>query len=567
MVRTRREAIRLDDEGKAYVAEMVCSGCGICVRKCPFNALSIVNLPDELESEYIHRFGPNMFTLYRMPVPREGAVVGLLGKNAIGKSTVLKIMAGELTPNLGQWAKPPSRMEIVEHFSGTQQHNYLEKLYNGEVKVVFKPQYVDQIPKVVKGTVEDILERMDERGVMDEIATELELNNLYGRTLDVLSGGELQRVAIAAAVGRDAQLYLFDEPSSHLDIYQRIKTAKIIRSLLSEGRHVVAAEHDLAILDYLSDHIYLLYGEPNVYGIVSNIHVVREGINQYINGYIPDENVRFRQSPIIFNIKPPDVQRSKARALLEWTDISMEYEGFSLNVEAGSIGIGEVVGILGPNGIGKTTFVKILAGAETATSGKVITGSYQVSYKPQYLSGTVKGTVEEVLRRAAGEKYLESWFNAEVIEPLHVRHMLDREVDVLSGGELQRVAIAECLSRTADIYLLDEPSAYLDVEERLAVAKAIRRITKMSGVTAFVVEHDIVAQDFISDKLMVFKGEPSKTGHAGEPYSLEKGMNNFLEQMDITFRRDQDTKRPRVNKEDSRLDKEQKKTGRYYYQS
>ena len=98
------------------------------------------------------------------------------------------------------------------------------------------------------------------------------------------------------------------------------------------------------------------------------------------------------------------------------------------------------------------------------------------------------------------------------------------------------------------------------------MAKAIRRITKMSGVTAFVVEHDIVAQDFISDKLMVFQGEPGKTGHAGEPYSLENGMNSFLKQMDITFRRDQDTKRPRVNKEDSRLDKEQKKTGRYYYQ-
>jgi len=566
MVRTRREAIRLNDDGKAFVSEFICSGCGICVRKCPYNALSIVNLPDELESEHIHRFGPNDFTLFRMPVPREGAVVGLLGKNAIGKSTVLRILAGEMLPNLGKWDRPPTRDMIVDHFSGTPQHDYLEKLYTGDVKVVYKPQYVDQIPKVVKGTVREILDRMDERGVMKDIAYKLELTNLYDRTLDILSGGELQRVAIAAAVGRDAELYLFDEPSSYLDIYQRIKTARVIRSLLKENRKVITAEHDLAVLDYLSDHIFLIYGRPNVYGIVSNIHVVREGINQYIQGYIPDENVRFRDTPIVFNVKPPSTSRGKARPLLQWTEITKQYEEFSLKVDAGNIGIGEVVGILGPNGIGKTTFVKILAGVEKSTEGMVTPGEMKVSYKPQYLTGTIRGTVEDVLRRAAGEKYLEPWFNAEVIEPLHVKHMLDRNIDYLSGGELQRAAIAECLSRPADIYLLDEPSAYLDVEERLAVAKAIRRITKMNGVTAFVVEHDIVAQDFISDKIMVFDGEAGRTGHAGEPLGLEKGMNAFLKLMDITFRRDQDTKRPRINKEDSRLDKEQKKSGNYYYQ-
>jgi ATP-binding cassette subfamily E protein 1 len=173
--------------------------------------------------------------------------------------------------------------------------------------------------------------------------------------------------------------------------------------------------------------------------------------------------------------------------------------------------------------------------------------------------------VEETLRRAAGTKYQESWFSAEVIEPLHVKRMLERDIQILSGGELQRVAIAECLSRDADIYLLDEPSAYLDVEERLAVAHAIRRITKMRGVTAFVVEHDIVAQDFIADKLMVFTGEAGVRGYAGEPLSLLDGMNSFLRQMEVTFRRDADTKRPRVNKPDSRLDREQKKAGRYYY--
>jgi len=565
MVRTRREAIRLGDDGKAYVAEFVCSGCGICVRKCPYGALSIVNLPDELESEHIHRYGPNEFTLYRLPVPRDGSVVGLLGKNAIGKSTVLNILAGNLTPNLGKWDRPPTRDEIVDSFSGLPLHDYFEGLYDGSLKVVYKPQYVDQIPKVVTGAVRDILESRDERGVLEEIAGELEVDHIMDRELEVLSGGELQRVALAAAVIRDAGVYLLDEPSSHLDIYQRVNAAKVIRRLLEEGRKVVVAEHDLAILDYLSDDVFLLYGQPNVYGIVSNVHQVREGINIYINGYIPDENVRFRESPIIFHVKPPSSRRGRSRPLLTWTELKKRFDSFDLTVRAGEIGIGEVVGILGKNGIGKTTFIKMLAGVEEPDEGGVTGGDIKVSYKPQYLTGTIEGTVERVLRRAAGEKYLESWFSAEVIEPLHVRHMLERDISVLSGGEIQRVAIAECLSRTADIYLLDEPSAYLDVEERLAVARAIRRITKMNGVTAFVVEHDIVAQDFIADKLMVFSGEAGREGHGGTPLNLEDGMNVFLKEMEITFRRDQETKRPRVNKEGSRLDKEQKKTGRYYY--
>ena len=207
----------------------------------------------------------------------------------------------------------------------------------------------------------------------------------------------------------------------------------------------------------------------------------------------------------------------------------------------------------------------MLAGIEAPTKGSVNNPEIKVSYKPQYISSNITGTSEQVLRKAAGKKYVESWYRAEIIEPLHLNKLLDKDVGILSGGELQRVAIAECLSRDADIYLLDEPSAYLDVEERLAVAKAIRRITKMRGVTAFVVEHDIVTQDFIADKIMVFDGKSGIYGYAGNPQSLEDGMNTFLEQMDVTFRRDGDTKRPRVNKPDSRLDREQKESGRYYY--
>jgi ATP-binding cassette subfamily E protein 1 len=148
-----------------------------------------------------------------------------------------------------------------------------------------------------------------------------------------------------------------------------------------------------------------------------------------------------------------------------------------------------------------------------------------------------------------------------------VEPILDREITELSGGELQKVAIAACLSRKAQLYLLDEPSAYLDVEERLSMARTIRRVVENRNVTAFVVEHDVVTQDFIADRLMIFTGEPGIYGIANPPTSLRRGMNTFLKEMGITFRRDPTTKRPRVNKEGSKLDRHQKKIGEYYYVS
>ncbi len=548
------------------ISEILCTGCGICVKKCPFKALSIVNVPEELKSECVHRFGPNTFKLFRLPVPSPGIVLGLIGQNGIGKSTALKILSGEIKPNLERYDNPPDWSSIIQYFRGSTLQTYFQKLSNGDLRVVHKPQYVDKIPRIVRGKVGEVLEHVNERGRLNEISERLQLKVVWDRTLDVLSGGELQRVAIAAAVCREADVYLFDEPSSYLDVKQRLEAAKVIRSLKEENKIIVVAEHDLAVLDYLSDHVCVFYGKPGVYGIVSHVHGVRTGINIYLDGYISDENMRFRKEPIVFHVKPPLAGSSTTVPMLKWGEMSKTYSSFKLKIEAGEANYGEVIGILGPNGIGKTTFIRILAGIEKSDQGLSPTENIlRVSYKPQYISTEYGGTVEELLRIAAKEQFTSSWYQTEIINPLNLTSLFDRSVSELSGGELQKVAIAACLSREADVYLLDEPSAYLDVEERLAMAKTIRRVVEDKNVTAFVVEHDIVAQDFIADRLMIFTGEPGVQGIAKSPISLLDGMNMFLKEMDITFRRDPDTKRPRVNKEDSRLDKYQKRIGQYYY--
>jgi ATP-binding cassette subfamily E protein 1 len=560
-VLNRRYAIKfIAGQKKPIIDEDLCTGCGICIKKCPFDAISIVKLPQELDGECIHSYGVNEFKLFRLPVPQTGKVIGLIGRNGTGKSTALKMLAGELTPNFGSPETPTDWNTVLRRYRGTLLHEYFRRLTEKKLKVIHKPQHVDKLASVLKGRVGHLLKKADERGTISELSKQLELETLFEREVSVLSGGELQRLAIAAAISRDADVYVFDEPSSYLDIYQRMRAARTIRSLVDDGKSVLVAEHDLAMLDYLSDEVYLVYGQPSSYGIVSHVHPTRSGINDYLVGFLPDENMRFRDEAIRFHVRPPREIDTESQTKLEWPPVTKTVGKFSLKVEAGSVKSGEIVGILGANGIGKTTFIKELLDYY----GKSGQNQLQVSYKPQYISSAYEGTVDELLTSAADD-YSSTLFNDEVVKPLSITKLLDRRIGDLSGGELQRIAIAACLGKTAQVYLLDEPSAFLDVEERLNVARALRHLADSRQSFSFVVEHDIVAQDFIADRIMVFNGLPSISGRGSAPMQLRDAMNVFLSEMGITFRRDPETKRPRINKLDSKLDKEQKSSGEFYY--
>ncbi|CAB4255726.1 similar to Saccharomyces cerevisiae YDR091C RLI1 Essential iron-sulfur protein required for ribosome biogenesis and translation initiation and termination [Maudiozyma barnettii] len=572
VVKTGKLCIEVTPTSKiAFISEILCIGCGICVKKCPFDAIQIINLPTNLESHTTHRYSANSFKLHRLPTPRPGQVLGLVGTNGIGKSTALKILAGKQKPNLGRFDDPPEWQEIIKYFRGSELQNYFTKMLEDDIKAIIKPQYVDNLPRAIKGPVQKVGELLKLRMEKDEATVKryikiMQLEPVLNREVANLSGGELQRFAIAMSCVQDADVYMFDEPSSYLDVKQRLNAAQIIRSLLEPTKYVIAVEHDLSVLDYLSDFVCIIYGVPSVYGVVTLPSSVREGINIFLDGHIPAENLRFRTEALQFRISDAGEElKDDATRGYEYPPMKRTQGDFILETEAGDFSDSEILVMMGENGTGKTTLIRLLAGAIKADEGSEDLPKLNVSMKPQKIAPKFPGTVRQLFFKKIRAQFLNPQFQTDVVKPLKIDDIIDQEVQHLSGGELQRVAIVLALGIPADIYLIDEPSAYLDSEQRIICSKVIRRFILHNKKTAFIVEHDFIMATYLADKVIVFDGTPSKHAFARAPESLLTGCNRFLKNLNVTFRRDPNSFRPRINKLDSQMDKEQKSSGNYFF--
>ena len=390
------------------------------------------------------------------------------------------------------------------------------------------------------------------------------------REVGVLSGGELQRFAIAAVAVQMSDVYMFDEPSSYLDVKQRLTAAHMIRELIESSengsrRYVLVVEHDLAVLDYLSDYVCVLYGAAGGYGVVTMPFSVRVGINAFLAGFIPTENLRFRDDSLSFKVSErAEDDSAKKDVMRDYNYPSMTKtmkrgtSQFILHVQKGEFTDSEIIVLLGENGTGKTTFVRMLAGllksdeqAKLEEEGMTYEASLagvpemNVSYKPQKISPKFQGTVRQLLHKRVRDSYVHPQFISDVMKPLVIDNIIDNGVQTLSGGELQRLAIVLALGTPADVYLIDEPSAYLDSEQRINCAKVIKRFIMHSKKTAFVVEHDFIMATYLADRVVVYTGRPGVEATATSPQSLLSGMNQFLKSLEVTFRRDPVNFRPR----------------------
>jgi ATP-binding cassette subfamily E protein 1 len=548
------EELHIDEEDVMEAHKMA-------INKYPYDgAIKMIQLPSE-EGDKVHQFHENSFRLYGLPAPDEGSVVGIIGENGTGKSVALKILAGEITPNLGNWKESPDWDKIHSKYRGTDLQNHFEKLAEDDVEAAFKPQKVEDIPKAYEGKVRELLEGVAERKSVEDVASQLDIKKLLDRDVSHLSGGELQRVAIASTVLKQADIYMIDEPSSFLDVKQRLKAGREIRRL-SEGKPVMAVEHDLATLDLISDRINIFFGDPGSYGMVSNALSSKEGVNRYLEGYLPSDNIRIRSDEIKFDRSKRSQVKNKP-VVAEFNEMIKDFgeDEFDLKTSEGSIHEEEILAIFGENGLGKTVFAKMLAGAIKPGKGESL--DVDISYKPQYLEAEDE-TVEEAISKVANPESRK--FETRISEPLNLEPLYEQKLESLSGGELQRVGIAICLAKDADIYLLDEPSAYLDVESRVELGKTLKRFARKTEKPLLVIDHDLLLLDYIADRGIVFKGQPGKKGKSTKPMKIEKAMNNFLKEVEITFRKDPDTGRPRANKPSSQKDQEQRKNSEYYEQ-
>ncbi|MDD5172137.1 MAG: ribosome biogenesis/translation initiation ATPase RLI, partial [Candidatus ainarchaeum sp.] len=423
--RMGEECIVVEKDGiYPVIAEPLCIGCGLCVKKCPVHCIAVVNIAQELDKP-VYQYGVNMFRLYGMPLPLEGAV-SLVGKNGIGKTSAIKLLTKQLKPNFAVFGKEFTEEEILSRLS-IDARRYFTSAKEGQ-KVSVKPQHIDRVREAFKGTVAELLATVGGKKAVAETVKQFRLEDILSRKLGQLSGGELQKVSIAAACMKDADIYYFDEITNFLDIEERLRMAVVIKDL-AEKKRVMMAEHDLTILDYVSNYVYLLYGEENVYGVVSGVKNVRAGINEYIAGYIKEENVRFRNYEISFSKHSEG--EIKAKALVKYGALKKKFtgkSGFSFTSDAGEIRKGEILGLVGKNALGKSLFVKMLSGVEEADEGEQL--GLKVSYKPQYI--TAEPVVVSDLFRA---KNCNGMVFEECKRKLNITMLMDKQLTELSGGE------------------------------------------------------------------------------------------------------------------------------------
>lgn len=511
-----QECIVLSDDRKlALISAPLCTGCGLCIKKCPFHAIDIVNLVAPVEDLLVYSYGENSFKLYGLALPQKG-VYGMLGDNGCGKSTNIKLLNRTLDVQ---------RMPVKEW-----QHFFTEKK-----PLVVKPQ---ELVSANLGNVGKLLEKIGGPR-LEELKAALDLDALWSRDLDQLSGGELQRVMVAAALCKDTGAYLLDEPFAFLDYAYRIRLVEYLREHFQD-QHVLLVDHDLSLLSYACNQTYILYGEPGVYGIVSQPYSTDRAIHMFLEGFLEGENVRFRNEPVKFKTGSQEkhVEKNVVLPSAHITRGTFTVE----NPSDVALHAGEIVALVGRNGTGKSTlathFAEKLGG----------------SLKPQLLERS-DDLVLGVLKT-------DSPFQQRFIQDMGLKKQEFFSFNQLSGGELQKVRVFEALAQEAPLYVVDEPTNMMDVKGRVTLSRLLRDKAK-EGASILLIDHDLEFVLNTAHRLMIIDGEPAKHGTVAGVYPKTEGIAKLLKEFNLTYRRDAKTDRLKLNKAGSVKDRQLKKSGKF----
>ena len=522
--RTRKPCIQLtEDKSIAVISEELCTGCGICPKVCPFHAITIVNTVAPVEEKLAYRYGENLFSLYGLALPKKG-VLAIVGENGCGKTTNVKLITGQLEP---------------QNFYSKEVKTYFAE--QDFEKIATKPQ---ELSGKVSGRVGELLTQINEAGRLEKLDPLLDLRSLYEREFSQLSGGELQRVVVAAVLLRDKGTFILDEPLAFLDYAYRIRLAEYLKSEFSD-KQVLVVDHDLSLLSHFCSAAYISFGVPGAYGIISQPYSVDRAINMFLDGYIEPENVRFRP-PIKYETYPPEAKTSPSYQI---PPLTVEKGAFRLtNPSNVQLYAGEVVGIAGPNGTGKSTLCTALA----QEFGPAASLKQQILSRSDELAGQVISAARQTVW---GEAY---------VRAMGLWSVEFRKLASLSLGELQKVEVLRSLSQeNASLYLLDEPTTALDSPGRIRLSKLLREKAQSESSVVLVVDHDLEFLYNSVDRLVVFEGEPSVSGIVAGAFAKAEGIARLLSQFDLSYRSEPATRRLKLNKRGSVKDRQLKESGSF----
>ena len=418
----------------------------------------------------------------------DGECVLLCGKSGCGKSTLTRLVnglaphfyPGKLTGEVLIDGRHISKMPLYEtaSFVGSVFQNPRTQFFN-----------VDTDSEIAFGVENLALPRKQIEEKVEAATKDLEIENLRGRNIFSLSGGEKQKIAFASVYAMNPSVYLLDEPSSNLDMESVASLREHIKRLKAQGKTVLIVEHRLYYLMGIADRI-VVFDE----GQVKKVYSAKE----FLALTAKERRIIGLRTTDLRREVPEIISEEEQEVKLELKDISLFYRKKSV-VENFSVKIsrGEVIALVGRNGTGKTTFSRALCGLHKDIKGDYFWGGKVIPKKNrQKISYRVMQDVNYELFAESVEAECSFGIKnpdldavTDVMDVLGLTHFAKRHPGTLSGGQKQRLAVAVSQVCKKELIIFDEPTSGLDYEGMVRVAKIVRDLSKQ-GKIIFVVTHD-----------------------------------------------------------------------------
>lgn len=435
---------------------------------------------------------------------RAGECVLLCGRSGCGKTTVTRLING-LIPHFYPGQLTGSVMVAGRNIAQTPLYEIAEQ--TGSVFQNPRTQFfnVDTDSEIAFGLERLAYPAGELRKRVAGTAADLAIEHLLGRNIFELSGGEKQKIALASAYALSPDIYVLDEPSSNLDVQAIDDIRRILLFLKEQGKTIVIAEHRLYYLSGIADRLVYLEG-----GSIAGEYTVE----QFLAMDETKRSVRGLRTMDLAQITVPEKRRSSDKPSLEIKELTLNNGSKTVLQEIDlNVSRGEIVGILGRNGAGKTTFSQVLCGLKKQSGGMIVYQGRPVTARQRLrLSYLVMqdvnyqlfaGSVEEEC--TLGKAAVDRGVAGQVLKKLGFAEYRQCHPMALSGGQKQRTAIAASILCNKEILIFDEPTSGLDLDSMKQVTQLLAELAAL-GKTIFVVTHDYEFVSAVCERVIYFEG-------------------------------------------------------------